>query len=160
MKLFSVVKQTLFLAGHGESVHSSEVSRPLQLSDKLLRWLKILVVLGVKLSLYNLLCHTMPPLSILQRKKSKTITDSLCYSACQEMTGLRLPPPLHPLRQPKEAKTSVCHWIGHKRSKKMMTAKHTVIADMSYKIYKSVAIFLEVYLEKYHLYAHFFFFSD
>ena len=45
------------------------------------------------------------------------------------------PPPLHPLRQPKEAKTSVCHWIGHKRSKKMMTVKHTVIADMSYKIY-------------------------
>ena len=65
MKLFSDVKQTLFLAGHGESVQSSRVSRLLPPTLKLLFWWKILFVLGVRLSLYSLLCQTIPPLSIL-----------------------------------------------------------------------------------------------
>lgn len=51
MKLLSDIKQTLFLAGHGESVQSSVVSRPLLLSEKLLLWWKILLVLGVRLSM-------------------------------------------------------------------------------------------------------------
>ena len=68
MKLFSDVKHELFRAGHAESVHSSRVSKPLLLSERLLRRLNIFVFLGVRLLLYNLLCHTTPPLSLLGKK--------------------------------------------------------------------------------------------